>query len=362
MSGMRSAWRTPALAIALLTVASALVSGCVGPTTVTEESAGSQYDVAALMDPPALNPPALGSLTFTVRDAKTGKTVTQFEPVFDGLMHTVTIRRDLQFFRHSFTDRLLRGAATVPVSFPTSSLYNIWTYYQPAKQKTQVYKMTVQAGGEGAEPELVEDWRRTKISYGLGVQLLHTGEWQSKQPTQLLFRVTERGYPVRSLSPYLGEPGHLWIVDAGEASAGEGGRPALDHLSGASEAHVLKPGVIPVEGSAQTQPGGFPSSGDISGSDQKMSAPNATLPPPTLMPQAANALASVTAKPVATLLPVQQTPQSSVLGTPAVPPAIGYGPEVAFTYTFPHPGFYKMWLELGYSGQVILTDFTLDVK
>ena len=45
---------------------------------------------------------------------------------------------------------------------------------------------------------------------------------------------------------------------------------------------------------------------------------------------------------------VQQTPQSSILSTPEVLPSVGFGPDLAFTHTFPHAGLYKCWLEVQY--------------
>jgi hypothetical protein len=42
-------------------------------------------------------------------------------------------------------------------------------------------------------------------------------------------------------------------------------------------------------------------------------------------------------------------------------PSIGYGPNIAFTHTFPRAGFYKMWLEVLYRGQVSLVNYVIKV-
>ena len=59
--------------------------------------------------------------------------------------------------------------------------------------------------------------------------------------------------------------------------------------------------------------------------------------------------------------PVQQTAQAGVLTTPEVLPGVGYGPNLAFTHTFPHPGMYKCWIEVLYRGQVITASYVISV-
>lgn len=359
MSLLPLAWRRSALALLVLVLSAGLASGCAGPTSVTEQAATGRYDVATRMDPLTLNPPTLGTLTFSVTSNYNGKTkpVTEFEPIDDALIHTIILHKDLLFFRHSFADNLLLDSASVPASFPRTGTYNLWTYYKPVKQPVQVYTMTITTGDPSPAPQLSEDYTRQKTSYGVGVTLIHgAGDWKAGQPVQFAFRATERGYPVANLWPYLGAPGHLWIVD--DVS---GGTPVLAHEVGAAATLVLAGGT-PGTGSSENTVGQFPNSGQIGGSDQKLSAPQATSGPPTYVPNIASALASITAAPVSTLLPVQQTPQSSILGTPEVRPAVGYGPVVAFTHTFPHLGLYKMWLEIETGGRVITIDFVVPVK
>jgi hypothetical protein len=117
-----------------------------------------------------------------------------------------------------------------------------------------------------------------------------------------------------------------------------------------------------MEGQSETSESGFPNSGELVGSDIIGGGLAPTPPAPTFQPDVATAIASITAQPVSTLLPVQQTAQSSVIGTPVVQPAVGYGPEVAFTHTFPHAGLYKLWLEVVHGREVILSDFVVRVE
>lgn len=364
---MRGAWRRSTVLLALIVVSTWAVSGCAGPTVISEGGSTGKYDVRVRLDPVHLNPPALGTLSFEVSDQTTSRAVTQFEPVFDtsDLMHTVIIHSDLTFFRHSFTERLVVGAASVPASFPEMGTYHTWTYFKPAGAELQVFKTAIQTGTEPVAQSQDVDLR-PKVSYGMRVELLHGEEtWHAGEPVQLAFRVTQRGYPVRDLQPYFGAPGHLWIVEVpheGEAGhEGEDAGPQLDHEMGTAQSHV-RAIATPVEGETEGTDSGFPNSGDLAGSDSVGGGMAPTPPAPTFQPGVATAIASITAQPVSTLLPVQQTAQSSVIGTPVVQPAVGYGPEVAFTHIFPREGLYKLWLEVLHGSEVILTDFVIRVE
>jgi hypothetical protein len=364
---MRHAWRKTSVVLALVALAVGAVSGCAGPTALIPGGSTGKYDLSVKMDPVDLNPPALGTLSFEVTDQTTGKGVTEFQPVFDisDLMHTVIVHRDMSFFRHSFTDRLVLGSASVPAAFPTLGTYYTWTYFKPAGAELQVFKTTVKVGTEPPVQELDVDVR-PKTSYGLRVELLNSGEaLHAGEPVQLAFRVTQRGYPVRDLQPYFGAPGHLWIVEAPHEGAteegGEEAAPELDHEMGSAQSHV-RATVVPEEGQSEGTDSGLPNSGNLAGSDIIGGGTAPTPPAPTFQPGVATAIATITAQPVSTLLPVQQTPQSEILGTPVVQPGVGYGPEVAFTHVFPRAGMYKLWLEVVHGREVIVTDFTVRVE
>ena len=157
--------------------------------------------------------------------------------------------------------------------------------------------------------------------------------------------MTERGAPVTALWPFLGSPGFLWVIDS------DGNNFGVE--TGASEGH---PYVAPSATAEATQ-----STPILSLPTQ--SPTGAPSPAPTLVPDLQAAVASVTSVPVPTLAPVQQTPQLSVVETPgAVVPSIGYGPTVAFTHTFPEPGYYKVWAEVLYRDQVIAVGWMLKVE
>jgi hypothetical protein len=356
-----------------------VLAGCAGPTAISEGGSTGKYDVKVRLDPVHLNPPALGTLSFEVTDQTTQKPVTQFAPVFDisDLMHTITIHKDATFFRHSFTDRLVLSSASVPVGFPEMGTYYTWTYFKPDGAELQVFKTKIQTGTEPVVQAQDEDLR-PKVSYGLRVELLHGDEaWHVGKPVQLAFRVTQRGYPVRDLQAYFGAPGHLWILELphegdGEHAAEGEDVPELDHEMGSAPFYrapqpTAEAGQTPQagegeEGQSEQTDSGFPNSGNLVGSDNIGGGRAPTPPAPTFQPGVATAIATLTAEPVSTLLPVQQTAQSSVIGTPVVQPGVGYGPEVAFTHIFPRAGLYKVWLELLHGREVIVTDFVVRIE
>ncbi|MFL5735289.1 MAG: hypothetical protein ACJ78Q_19190 [Chloroflexia bacterium] len=336
-----------------------MVAGCARLTSVDPQGQPAPYDVGVKIDPVTLNPPQTGTLTFFVTDTSTGKPVTEFDPVSGALMHTVLISRDMQNFRHSYTQSLVDDAASLFTYFPEFSKYYAYSLFKPAGKNLQTFKTLITTGDvQGSEPDLVEDTNLTKTKGWLTFHLLKENSPIKKgKPTQMVFNVTERGKPVQALWPYLGAPGQLWII-------GEDGND-FAHLEGASEAHVL-PQATPEssEPSSSTTTGGTGAGGTGAGGTRSGEAgtpvPVSTEPPPTFAPGLSAALATAAAAPTQQLAPVQQTPLAG-LSTPEVVPGTSYGPNIAFTHTFPRAGLYKMWLEVLYRDQVVLADYVVRV-
>jgi len=349
----------------LLSVACVLVvtmAGCQGPTSVTLGNQPQGYQVSIETDPVTLNPPQLSTFSFRIVDTKTGKPVTTFAPVSDALLHNVLIHKDLQYFKHSYTERLVDERASLQTYFPRTGSYISYSLFQPVGAATQVFSTTV-VTGEPTDPHKVtleEDpgLIPSRVSGGMRVELVKpAGGYKVGRPSQIVFHVSERGTPVIGLWPLLGAPGHLWLVnDHAEDFAHVLGEAASRPLSPPSEDEGAEgsTGSTPTGGSSST--GGVAATG-VPGS--QMGTVRTPSPPPTLAPEVAQTLATITANPKPTLFPVQQTALSSILGTPEVRPQVGYGPEVVFTHTFPHAGLYKLWVEFYYRGEVFTTDFVI---
>lgn len=360
MASIVTLGRKVAVSLAAAAVAVGVMSACQGPTSVTPQAPTAMYETYVKMDPPTLNPPQLGTLTFGVKNLQTGKPVTEFESVAGALMHNVLIRDDLTYFRHHFTQNLLENEASIQQYWPTTGSYSSYTLYQPAGAEMQVFTTTITSGEASHPGQLIDDSDLMKASGSLRVQLAKPpGAFKAGIPAEFLFHFTERGQPVSGLWPYFGAAGHLWVVND------HGGDFA--HLTGAAElrqfAPTSTPGTPTPVATGTAQPAGAqapvgstavvrPQSGDIS------DAP----PVPPLDPSVAGALATIMAAPQPTFLPIQQTAQVSIVEAPAVQPAVGFGPDVIFIHNFEHEGHYKMWLEVMYRGQVSLFDYVVTVE
>lgn len=323
----------------LLTLLLVTLSGCQGPTSIEAQPGVGIYRVEVKTDPLTLNPPQLATLSFQVTNNETNDIVTEFDPVSGALFHNIVIRDDLQYFRHSATSRAPQDAASVLTFFPTTGSYHTYTLFQPAGEALQVYTATISSGEGEDHADIVVDETRTKISGGLRVELI-TGadEVRAGQPTQLVFRVTQRGEPVTGLWPLYDAPGHLWIVnDHGEDFA---------HLTAQAASRRLVPDAVT----------GTPGAAASAGPSEAV-----TTPGPTFAPGVSAAIASATSVAAPTLPVVQQTAQSSTMYAPDVRPTFGYGPELAFTHTFPHEGLYKMWLEIEYNDLALQYDYFVRV-
>ena len=312
------------------------------------------------MDPLTLNPPQLGSLTFEVKDNANGKVVSEFEPVAGALLHNVIMSRELDFFRHDAAQYLVINQVSVAAYFPRMGTYYTYALYKPVGASVQQFKSTIVSGSESAAAQLVEETSRSsradsqvsivKVTNGLSVSWVKgTEPIKAGQPSQLLFHITERGEPVTSLWPVYEAPAHLWLVDD---QANE-----FAHLMGTAQSRVLLPSATPGQGTTQAEGS---SSQPIP--RQVPAGVGTPMPVPTLMPALRDALATVTSIPFPTLLPVQKTPQGGLSGVQDVRPAIGYGPDVIFTHTFPHEGMYKMWLEVKWRDAVVTTAYVVRVE
>jgi hypothetical protein len=361
----------------LLVSAVALAAGgCTGATSILESGGSAGYGVQLLMDPITLNPPQLGTLTFKVTNNTTNKVVMDFEAVQGALLHNVIVSKQLDYFRHDVAQHSVKEQVSVAAYFPRFGTYYTYALYKPAGAEVQEFRSKIVSGQESEPAHLEEQYLReagrvpsassdpgtglsvSKLTNGLTVSWIKgTSTIRAGQPSQLLFRLTERGEPATSLWPLYGQPGHLWVVD--ENVSQDDGAGKFAHIVGSAPAKVLLPSATPAQGAAPEQG----SSSRPVPSDRQVPAEVGTLMPvPTLLPSMRDALATITAVPYPTLAAVQQTPQSGLTGPQDVRPAIGFGPDVVFTHTFPHEGYYKMWMEIKWRDIVIVTDFVVRVE
>lgn len=372
MTGLTFRFRRVMVVAAAGLIGFGALAACAGPTSVDIPAQTGPYRVGVKTDPLTLNPPARGTITYGVTDAKTGKPVVAFENVSGALMHNVLISKDLTYFNHTFTDRLVSNEASIFTYWPMLGTYYTYAIYKPQGAAVQVFTTTITAGTPTGPVQLQED-TRPKFTGSVRVDFLKSPDTlKAGQPAQLVFHLTERGQPVTALWPYLNAPGHLWVVDK------DGGSFAHELATSEMTRFIPEPtpdpsqtpstlgstpgtstGTNPNSGANMGVPGGSDAAGSAgTGTDTGAGQPQQM---PTFAPSIAQALATVAATTPQPLLPVQQTAQASITGGQDVPPAVGYGPDLVFSHTFPRPGIYKLWVEMQYRAQVIQVGFAVRV-
>ncbi|MBF6613597.1 MAG: hypothetical protein IVW55_10765 [Chloroflexi bacterium] len=372
MTGLTFRFRTVMVVAAAGLIGFGALAACAGPTSVDIPAQTGAYRVGVKTDPLTLNPPARGTITYGVTDAKTSKPVVAFENVSGALMHNVLISKDLTYFNHTFTDRLVSNEASIFTYWPMLGTYYTYAIYKPQGAAVQVFTTTITAGTPTGPVQLQED-TGPKFTGSVRVDFLKSPDTlKAGQPAQLVFHLTERGQPVTALWPYLNAPGHLWVVDK------DGGSFAHELATSEMTRFIPEPTPDPSqtpstlgstpETSTGTNPNSGANMGVPAGSDAAGSAGTGTgtdtgqpQQMPTFAPSIAQALATVAATTPQPLLPVQQTAQASITGGQDVPPAVGYGPDLVFSHTFPRPGIYKLWVEMQYRAQVIQVGFAVRV-
>jgi hypothetical protein len=373
VTGLRAWWRKGITAVGLTGLLAGTLAGCAGPTHVTAPETLGPYNISISMDPQTLNPPQLATLNYEVTDAKSGKPVLDYVPVAGALWHNILMSRDLQYFNHSHTNTVSPKGVSLQTFFPRTGGYFSNTIFQPAEGETQVYTTTYEVYNEGEPPRLIPNADQARIASGVRFELFTAPEpLRAGEPSQLVVYVTERGQPVNGLWPFLDAPGYMWVI------YGEEGK-YFDFEAGSSPSRKLLPDPTGTPGVPGAQ-AGTTTPGATQGTASRTASPAGRTPTagrtatagadsdgqpseaPTFMPDVSAALATRTAQAPATLRPVEQTAQSSIIETPMVQPATGYGPFVAFSHTFPEPGLYKVWFEFQYRQQVLTVDWVVPVE
>jgi hypothetical protein len=154
-----------------------------------------------------------GAATKLVIDikSKSGQAIDKFETFQTKLMHLIVVSDDLQTFSHIHPIYKQKGRFEVQANFPQGGNYTLISDYQPAGQAEQVSLMSVKVAGKPASaPKL--DFTKSKLIGNTKVQLTADNLKAGKE-TMLVFKMQQaNGQPVNDLKPYLGERGHLVIM------------------------------------------------------------------------------------------------------------------------------------------------------
>jgi hypothetical protein len=150
-------------------------------------------------------------LVIDVND-KSGQAIDKFETFQTKLMHLIVVSDDLQIFSHIHPVYKQKGRFEVQANFPQGGNYTLISDYKPASQAEQVSLMQVKVAGKSTALPKV-DFTTAKLIGDTKVQLDNADNLRVGKETMLVFKMQQtNGQPVTDLQPYLGERGHLVIM------------------------------------------------------------------------------------------------------------------------------------------------------
>ncbi len=185
---------------------------------VNHDSKNSAITQAKLTAPEKILPNQPVVLEINIQDSQ-GKSVTQFEPFQEKLMHVIIVSDDLKIFNHLHPNYKGNGRFEVTVNFPEPNNYTIFSEYKPKAAQEQVSVMNVRIPGSTPVPSELPKYSKVKILTDTKVNLYFSQPTLSAgKQVNLKFALQDTtnkngsNQPVKDLQPYLGEKGHLVII------------------------------------------------------------------------------------------------------------------------------------------------------
>lgn len=178
---------------------------------------GQAYCIAHAGGQPKFIAGTAAPYSFSIIDAA-GKTVTDFKPVHEKLLHLIVVRTDLLEFQHIHPtlDEKTGIFSLADFTLPTDGTYRIFADFMEAgKEQVTIYE-TITAGDPSAHAPTETIAAKTESSAGdYLVRLKPEGDLKSNAMTTLVFTITKNGLPVTDLEPYLGAYAHAVIIRNG---------------------------------------------------------------------------------------------------------------------------------------------------
>jgi hypothetical protein len=143
-----------------------------------------------------------------------GQTVRDFEPEQGKLLHLIVVRTDFTGYQHLHPVLGRDGTFSVQLDTPRAGRYRAIADFVVDGRK-YVVGTTLTTSGRAADRPLPAPTLRARTD-GYEVELQRPAVLEAGQESQLTFRITRNGRPVRDLEPYLGAYGHLVALHAPE--------------------------------------------------------------------------------------------------------------------------------------------------
>jgi hypothetical protein len=144
-----------------------------------------------------------------------GQAISNFDTFQTKLLHAITVSDDLQFYNHIHPDYQENGKFTTTATFPKPGDYTIFLDYKPTREAERVSLVTVSVPGT-PEAAPTPDFTRVKTIDDINVELSIPPSIKPNQDVMLQFNLKDANNAPVELQTYLGERGHLVIVQKGD--------------------------------------------------------------------------------------------------------------------------------------------------
>ncbi len=168
--------------------------------------------IAKLTTPSGIKPQTIVPLVINIRDNQ-GKPLGQFTLFQEKLMHLIVVSDDLQYFDYLHPVYKQNGRLEVTKSFPNGGRYILLSHFKPTGQEEQVSVLNLKVDGTPA-PAIPIDMATSKPIGDIKASLeLPKSGLKAGEEAMLVFKLQQsNGALVNDLRPYLGEKGHLVII------------------------------------------------------------------------------------------------------------------------------------------------------
>ena len=167
----------------------------------------AEYPLSIRLNPAAPQPGREFTLSFIVRDPKTGKQVTDFEMVHEKLFHMFVVSQDLQFFLHDHPEKGRDGIFRFRATLPNPGMYRILSDFYPRGGTPQLISRSIILPGGPISPGCSLDADLTpKQAANMRVSLTTDPPQVLAGSKTLMFFHLE---PAGGLELYLGAWGHM---------------------------------------------------------------------------------------------------------------------------------------------------------
>jgi len=143
-----------------------------------------------------------------------GRMVNDFEVVHEQKIHLIVVRDDLEHFAHLHPTVDSKGNMRVAHVFAAGGTYRLYAEYKPRRGTPSVAVATIQIAGEvGPSTPLVPNVPGKITDEAINADI--ATESSSDKSTKIVFNLRDNnGRDITKLDPWMGELGHLVILNA----------------------------------------------------------------------------------------------------------------------------------------------------